>query len=617
MNITEALQKIEDAIVFGDPMPNRSEAQEAETFARRMMTGKDHEEILKEIKKRMTASQTADLADIYRPVTTYILAPHLGQANKIFRTDNITAELIGNPDDINAVRLAVKDFQPGMTVDAWLQPQLLQANFYKPNSWIIIEQMQERNQDGTVASINCYPIILNFENIHDWGTDRRGRTEWLIASFPRMEVSANRETKHSVNDWYLYAAGITVVYREWVDQMPDVPLANSVDDVVLHNGSRAMKFQSEVYLTGSKEFPGMQIGATPDPMYGSRVQRPFYHMSEPVLKDSIVHKAEADIAEVKHLFPKRWQFAPECEFQNDSGDYCDNGHLQSGKVCPACQGRGVKVHGSGMDVIFLPYPKTVDEAQTRPKLSELSYYEDIPVDTAKYYSEAWERDSVRVGIAMHGTMTKDGAPSPLQIKTATEVLEDSEAKNTNHLRLADRYSQLWMLIHRLAANYLNVNVEPRHEFRRDLKMDSIDEMIARVKNAKEAGLPFEMVFSEQCSILAKQGGSDAGYVESIKAKVEYTPFSSLSEPTIIGILGTRAQDDYDRVFYENKDTVWRLVDERMGEEKFYLLAPETKKRILSEVVAEVSKTIKWADDGGQPFGVDSIGMETDPIDAAQ
>jgi hypothetical protein len=413
-------------------------------------------------------------------------------------------------------------------------------------------------------------------------------------------------TQVSTCDHYLYQAGQTVVYREYVQETLEVPQFAQVflREIEAFTGG-IKKYQIEVYATGTTEFPGAQLGATPHPMHGEWVQLPFFHLAEPVLVDSIAHKAEADIAEAKHLFPKKWQFAPECDFSDDQGNHCEGGHFASGKECHVCHGRGVKVHGSGMDIILVPYPKTVDEKANAPRLADLVFYENTPIETAKYYSDAWERDAVRVGIAMHGTITKEHAGSPLQTKTATEVLEDSEAKNNNHLRLADKFSQVFMLAHRLAAQYLgkSLGFTVIHKFRRDLKLEDMDKMIARVKAAKDAGLPFEMVFSEQCSILAKQEGDTPGYVENIKSKVLYTPFASMSEGTIVSILASRGKDDYDKVFWENRDTVWRMVDARIGAEQFHKLTDEAKTALLLEVVDVVRKAIAPAEVEVVPFGV--------------
>lgn len=542
---------------------------------------------------------------VTKPITPLALNPVRTEYAKIFRVDGVTYQLDGN--DLSDLTQALETFHSNASLDSYLERRYVHWNFLDPNGWLIIERRNVYDAFGKVEKVDIYPLEVTSEQAVAYEYDN-GVPIWLMVEQERIEVimDANGDPKEEeVSDYYFYAAGIALRYAEYIQTAPEIQGGEEIE--ILEEGeTEASKFIFVSYDTGTTEFPGHKWGAYDDQEGDGTVKvPPFWDGSRFLLEDLIETKSVFDVSKHNHVFPKLFHYEQACKHM-EGGSQCENGYLggDMGRKCPACNGTGGQLHFGESDIITFAMPQDMEDLSKLPPLDSLAYYHQPPLEVTKELYQ-WVQDfKEQVYIASFNSSNVDKA---LVAKTATEVSKLWDDINTRIYPCASWLSRIIEKAVRVSAQYLEKQVDVRHSFPRDMKLEPLDVVIQRYKDSE--GLPYEVRQSILFGLLGKTFLDNPQRAENIKAWEYWRPFKSMSTETVLFILQDRANDDFDKVLFQNWDNVQIEVEKAIGEINFSELTQEKQYQAIKAAVEKINQGLKYVETGVPDFGGFNFGQQ--------
>jgi hypothetical protein len=125
----------------------------------------------------------------------------------------------------------------------------------------------------------------------------------------------------------------------------------------------------------------------------------------------------------------------------------------------------------------------------------------------------------------------------------------------------------------------------------DYQFESEVDLIARYNTAKTAGLSQEILNSYETKILERQYRNNPYKIMLEKALMQHKPFSDKSESAIISILTNRANNDYDKVLWENWSKVREIISREF--EEFPYSNTDRQIQIMQSIVSEITQSINY------------------------
>lgn len=551
--------------------------------------GQDEDYLLL-LRDKETERQKQIRVKVTKPITPLALNPVKTECAKIFRVDGITISIEGN--DIADLNEALETYHSNASLENYLERRYVHWNFIDPNGWLITERRNNYDELGKVKRVDVYPLEITSEQAVNYRYDN-GVPIWLVVKQEREEVLSSG-TSQTVSDFYFYAAGVALRYSEFVETPLEIPGATEIR-LLVDGNEDASRFMFAAYSTGTEEFPGHKWGAYDDMEGDGTVRVPiFWDGARYLLEDLIETKSVFDVSKHNHVFPKLFHYEQRCKHQDSTGA-CEGGYMNGDKnrICPSCQGTGGNMHFSESDVITFELPNLEDFSKL-PPLNSLAYYHEPPLEVTKALYE-WVQDfKEQVYIASFNSTNVDRAQVS---KTATEISKLWDDINTRIYPLASWSSRLFEKVVRVTAQYLEKrDVKVRHSYPRDMKLEPLEVVIERYKATD--GLPYEVRESVLFSVLGKTFLDNPKKAENIKAWQYWMPFKSLSTETVLFVLQDRANDDFDKVLYQNWDAVRIEVERKLGEADFSDLTPERQYTAIKDAVGVVLDNIKFLESGG-------------------
>jgi hypothetical protein len=342
----------------------------------------------------------------------------------------------------------------------------------------------------------------------------------------------------------------------------------------------------------------MSMGVFLDPKTKNTTYVTPLEPAEPILKDLINIKSEADLTRALHTFLQKLSYAPRCRYTDDQGDYCEGGHLSDGSICPSCKGTGVEVHGSTQDVILIKLPDSMDDFVP---LKDLVHYVNLPEWLPKWQDEKLDKALKMVSKAVFNTEVFD---VPQFNETATSAIIEWEKIYLKLEPYAQKYSEVLKHILSVIAQYIEKfeGLEVIHAFPKDFKMKSIGELMLEYKTAKESGAPNSVLEAIEHDILRKQNANDPEKVSSLSAQNSFLPFKDKAIDEVVYILSQRDNLDRDKILYENFDRIFFEIHKEL-ENPFHLLTYERQREVVEAKIAEIAEQIQYKQ------GLDLFGEE--------
>lgn len=340
------------------------------------------------------------------------------------------------------------------------------------------------------------------------------------------------------------------------------------------------------YNTKSKEVQAFRIGYILDAQTEESTCVSIIDVAMPVIKRYISVISNADVSRNIHTFPQRMTYVAPCDYRSDEGE-CSKGEMPDGTKCPKCKGTGKKKTDSPLDTLEVDFP---DDLTAVFDISKLSAYANQSTEIVEFLDKLEQRLERRIFAAIfNAEMTPHSSLSAVgDTVTATEVTTTRSDINDTLILTASMISKFkkWSVV--LRNYYLfpkdNQEILVNYEYPNDLKLSSVEELLAQLKQAKEANAPYFVIEEITQNISAKLFDGDVKSMNKIALKKRFVPFFEMSyEFVLTGFeKGAINLDDF-IVFYNQESIFVDLEDENPS---LYFLKPDLQKEKVSNFIKE-------------------------------
>lgn len=546
---------------------------------------------------------------LHNPITAALLQPTYSALHHIKDADQVK-QVVKQPNS-RVMKLVNENYQRFFSeqpLEEYLFDAVSYYNKYDPNAWIGYERENTFAPSGSLEQVRIYPVEFTSDQVVDFGRDLSGRTRFLCALFLFDAETPQGQKRTGLEDYYLYYPGgiIRAVQIDEGATRPDLDL-DQFELVEMFRDNKPLQFYVQYIENGSLEVPFFCAGAFDHPEYPrGTVKGLFLQESVPLLRQIIRDDHFLSVQKAVHCFPERHEFVKPCNAVNEQGEPCTRGyyggHHDTDHVCGVCKGTGVQVVNSELSGKQLLYEDTMTADQL-VDLSKLVHYVERPLDIAEMYIREVSRLSKLVFSVTYNQ--NDVEPAPIA-KTATEVRINADAMNNKLMPVARQIENAWELAHRIAFQYYDAvqDTDVEMSYTGQLKVLTVDELIKQYKDAKDAGLPYYVLRSIQADIIRKQYRNWPEQAAEIDAFQSWKPWQDKSMEEIALILTGRAQNDFDRLLWENWESVVQYIQRQILDDEpiFHRLTYERQMEALREAVQTVTSGVVLAQDAGvDPF----------------
>lgn len=588
---------------------------EVAKFARQMQLGDTQQDIIVRYRANESEAQKKQRVRLYNSLTPFVVAEIRKQLSKYKRTEHIR-KVVTHSDAKAEQRIIslLKKFYADEHLEKYLFDQVLYYYMTDPNAFFITERKDVRER-STVITERVYPFEVTSEQAINYCYEH-GQLKWLIAAMPRTVTrkvsSVVIETKNRtpvtsstiqiiLHDYYLYGEGVVLKLTEYESELVvDNPELETIL-IPVKNKKEPRVFTFESWNNGTIEVPAVRMGNIKDVQTYNSTNISIFHQVESLFRDLINLKSQDDVTRAIHVFAKLYQYAPQCTFSDNEGHICNGGHLndRNSTRCPSCKGSGVKSHRSEQEAIELALP--TDFEKFFP-LDQIAHYLTPPSHVPEYLDKKTDKLIGRISIGLFGS---DVFERPKAVNTATEVLQEAEEINDVLSEIGAVYSRAFKKSVRVTAQYVGLNegLTVVHEFPNDFKTRTLTSLQNAYSSAKSNSASYEVVEGIETDIIAKLYANDPEKVKERAAWEMWRPFKSLPVEVVPMVVGERDKSDFDRVLYENFDTVRRLVNEQSNQ-PFWTVNYNRQKELIEQAVETIRGTVLYRTATVTPFLID-------------
>lgn len=543
--------------------------------ARAFVTGEGQEVMIGSIRPDEDEHQKMVRIQVSEPKTPEAIAPVKTVVSKVYRSDGITSTYGDSyPDDRKAkLEGALSTFSGGMSLSQYLELQQSHYEFVDPNAWLIVERKDRYSSENTIISTQPYPVEFTSHEAINYGIEN-GVPIWLLALREGIEFVDGKEYK--TENYYFYTAGKTVYYREHID----ISLLSAEDLVNLVtvevDKDKPRYFVAEDHETGSKEFPGDKWGAYRHNAHDDlTVKQPFYYGGKYLLQSILKKSSLKDVCIWKHVYPKMYAYDEKCDHSTEHG-HCDGGKIGN-RECPSCKGTGSKIHRSELDFIRIAIPPNTEDARELIPVDSFVHYVRPPLEATQFISDDLADDMQAFFLTVLNSNKEQQVFAP---RTATEVTFDTENMNNACKPFADQNSRLNEKVTRVSAQYMEEDegLVYNHSFGKKLGLESSDYLASQIERAKGVNAGFEIINAYYAKWLAKEYPEQPEVANNWLAFERHKPFAGFSEGAVFSIIQERDSKDFDRVLFENWDSIKRNI--MQSQPNFYTLSYQRQSDII-------------------------------------
>lgn len=596
MEETQGLNILLETIKHDKRHSNYNRTKEVAEFAYKVVTGQNQDDLITSVRIRESKQQKEQrirLTQTITPVAANMVRRWFDKTRRVegvrkrINSDNETAK--------EAIIRSLDTYYAEQSLESYLFDRLIHLSFTDPNTFIINEQRQLFNSEGRVTEVKTYPVEVPSREAINYH-EESGVLKWLIVE--RKFTKTEDKAEHTLSRFYLYAAGLVIDCIEYLKEQPSEEEINKMggsgvytpQDVEKETGPDR-RFVYKAYFPTTTEVPAIRASAYLDVATNQMTGVTPLQPAEPLLRDLINIKSLHDLTIYLHTFLRRWAYTEECTYEED-GYSCDGGQL-NGHDCPGCKGTGDKFHTSDQDIIKLVIPAGTQDVLDLSKFSHTeTVNESLP--------ELQERKLDWLLRYIMFTVFNQEKLSLVEIaKTATEAMLNYQDIYDTLQPFTELVSNAYQMIGRTTAQYMDVKgVEVVYAFPKDYSFETEGDLIAKYQAAKTAGFDYYVLQNIQKEMIKRQTKSEIE-AEKIAIWMKWRPFQSLTPELIAVAVSKRANDDFDKVLFENFDRVQREVEEETNG-SFFLMDYNGQKTLIEDKVSELIVSIKIENPLGQP-----------------
>lgn len=510
--------------------------------------GAGYGKIVRNIRDKETDHQKDFRERVSYPETPEVLEGIQTTCERIHGVDGIVRVIEHNDGNkLKEIEACLNHFDGRGDVSDYLERVQLYYEFRDANAWGVVERRDKRDANGEVVELHTYPLVvlshqaINYEYVNNV-------PEWLLV----------RQGEVSAYVYYLYAVGITLMAR-MLDEGEGV-----AESELSYTDQGGKQYAYSVYLNDTKSFPGEKFGACHDVSVDDMtVRAPVYYPTKGTLNRIVRNASLLAVDVMLHCYKKTFAYDYPCEFKGAYNRGCGNVEGKDPK-CPKCNGTGSSLHHSEMDLTRVSIPELGDgdegsDANKVMKLADLIHTVAPNIESTKFTYELVESDKARVSSSLFNSVE---AEKPVVSTTATAIHIDRQNANRRIAPLAARKELLNTIFHHATAEHLGFDdgFTYRYEYPKDFTIETLDEMLVRLRDAKTNGAPISVINSLEADIVKKQYAGDVIKAKNHEALYRFYPMSHLSEQSQISTLLLRDPMDYQRLLFENWSEVTRIIE---------------------------------------------------------
>lgn len=589
-SIAEGREKITELAKRNTPHPAHDAQVKALRFWSSIVSGDNQEEIIVSFKPRENEDQKKQRVKITNTPTPKAAARAVLNLDYLENEEDIQEDVSYSPastDKLKILNDRAEKFNGGRSLNRYIIDEFKREIQRDANAFLVVLFDGIRDQNGAfVEKPYPRPEKIPCDQVFDLGIDN-GDYTWLCRKqvFTK-EVMIDGTTKPI--EWQKF----TLYMTDWVIELQQVNQANPITgDYTLipvlqsdqAKGAEPNVFALIEYPIQSGETPFMPFGF--DRSWNKEGYDVILKPAESDFRDLVNRASEYALSLALHTFLKEFIYAKNCKNSSIDHGFCDNGKMSVSKeTCPSCKGSGKELITTSQDTIVMSLPETKDEFFP---LSDLIYYPTLPFEIVTHQKMEVETIPDSIEVALWGVNTRE---KPTGQMTATEIVNRYQQAQTKLSRAGKHVNYMWAKCMRLTAAYAEIGegLMLARKYPDRFQMETLPELIALLKEAKDGGAPLDTIRDLDRRILRMQNsGKDKEVVSWYEATENWRPWKSKTETQIAGILMTLPDDEFYKV-------LWTYFDEIFGEikaetpdfPKMPFLGNNSQKSVLTLKVAQ-------------------------------
>lgn len=584
MDRQEVINTVSNIIEFNKGIPN-PRAAEIAAFCRMVVAGVGEDEYVGELRPHENAQQKKQRVRVYHSLSKYASTKILNFINRLASVEDVKKSLGFSDKDKDKeaiIASIVNNFYDEKSLLDWLIELYVTTQGSDPNALLLLTPYQVTDANNAAIENRVLPTIIPSSDVIS-KIAKNGRVDSAIRKISRniQFVEGQKKngfkrtpTQRVVNDYYYYADGLSMVFifdASAMDSGADIDLPpfelNAEPYEIMQVGQDDE--QSETYkvytFENSYPCPVFRLSGRIDDKDPS-VFTSILMNAENQFKALISRVSELGAAIECHTFPQKIIVVPQCMAKDEHGNRCDGGKCGA-NTCKSCGGSGKSMHLGSQDIITITISPDATPADI-PNIQNMIHYAPHDEYAPEFLKQEIKEILGRIGDATFETnifastvvaksADKSATPKNGVSETATKTNIDWQKMYMSLKSDALQLERIWPQIVRYvtAINFSNISVTPKLTFAKDFNFLTVPELIAEYAAAVSAGLPFGITKKIMQRIIEKQTPDETESVKWELFGLEHKPFADKTSSEIATILLNRGENDYDRVLWENFDSI--------------------------------------------------------------
>lgn len=521
-------------ITTGDRWEGQKRTIEVSDFWTKIITGKDHGEILLSLKPGEKEDQKKQKVRLYNSRTKYVSNKIITQIQEVYRSDNIFNEIYftdkqdSNADRVVKIKSDLLNFKGSKSVREHLRDRYLRLNIYDPNAFMGVNFKKDQSGKTTF-----YPIEVRSKDVLD-RQYLNGDLQYLSyveKSSEKIIKDGKTKTAPGYKFW-IFGHDWALLYHKVPSGGTGIGVPVSIKEGgAMTYGTADYKYDwyySE-YNIKAQQVPAFCVGYVPDPENDDMTFQSILYPAEELFKELIWKKATYDIHMALHGIAQKFAFVPACEWEDkELGLKCHDGTLTNGHMCENCAGSGqLPFHTSEQDIITLKIPKDVTNMLD---LSKMIYYQAIPIDVINLNRQEITETEKAISLAIFNISIIDKGEL-LVTKTATEIRANTNSANNVLYLFATNDAQAYKFHVKQISIYNDQWREDLvidYSYPNDFGLESVVELFTQLTEAGTSNSPQVIKSKITSKIISKLCIDNKQAVHDYENREYWRPFTDMT-----------------------------------------------------------------------------------------
>ena len=537
----------------------------------KLMTGENIDSLLVQFNPREDDEQFEQRKRITKTIVGAVGGKIKGPFEKVARSNNVTKKLMVNGDnskaDLDKLQDSLDSYWGDETLDDFMDTRILDLSFSDPNSFIITEMFKQSSQD----ELKIFPFEVSSHeavNFHYTNNsldflivfDGQKRYTMYTKDFSIVLVE-KKNTKHKEQK-DITVEGELVTIDAQINEIGTQPGQTKIDI-----GSRT--FMIRVVENMCSSIPAIRVGYKRDEMTGGNTYVSPLQKAVPRMEKIIKADSELDLTIALHTFPQKLQYAQRCLGDPIRNEICEGGYLRGkdGAICKKCQGSGFIFHNSAQSAIMyeMPPQDEMNQGAQLPDLDKLVVYKSPDINLIKFqndYARMLEDLCIKDVFISQNFEKNNGST------TATEINFDMQSIYDTLYPFARKFSSIYKKQVRITACYLLVNegLKVVHQFPKDFKLKSTDQLLAERKAAEDANAPEFFKKQLDLDIAEKVYHDNPIALNKFKVKQQHMPFAGKTQQQIQDIIAAGRTTKENALLWVEFENIMQSLEDQYAQE---------------------------------------------------